>query len=109
MEQVGERRQELGKEIAALEAKMVALQPDFEREQHRWEADVLQQASPARTGGAEVPRRIRTILELEPSEREPAQREEVAAFFRPLSKTLGDICRRLAAQRAALAALRPEK
>ena len=44
---------------------------------------------------------------LEPSEREPAQREAVAAYFRPLSKTLGALSRQLAARRAALAALPP--
>ncbi len=80
---------------------MAALHPDFEREQHRWEAEVLRQTG---TTGSKVPARIRTILELEPSEREPAQREEVAAFFRPLSKTLGAISRQVAASRAALAA-----
>ena len=103
-EQDEARRRQLEREIAALEARMRAALPEFESEQHAWEGRVLQQEGAA---GRDVPRRIMTILALEPSEREPAQREEVAAYFRPLSKTLGAISRQLAARRAALAALPP--
>ena len=103
-EQDEAKRRQLEREIAALEARMRAALPEFESEQHAWEAEVMQQAG---AKGREVPARILAILALEPSEREPAQREEVAAYFRPLSKTLGALSRQLAAKRKALAALPP--
>ena len=98
-EQEADKRRQLEREIAALEARMRAALPEFESEQHAWEAEVWQQAGAA---GRDVPARIRAILALEPSEREPAQRAEVAAYFRPLSKSLGALSRQLAAKRAAL-------
>ncbi|MCE9608688.1 MAG: hypothetical protein K8R23_00510 [Chthoniobacter sp.] len=97
-------RIELEKDIARLEAKIHASLPEFESEQHAWEAEVLQAAAArSKTAPPQVPPRIRAILALEPTEREPAQREELAAYFRPRSKTLGDLTRQLAAKRATLA------
>ncbi len=57
----------------------------------------------------ELPPTIKTILALEPSEREPKQREELAAYFRPLSKTFAALNQQLAAKRAELAEIKPVK
>ena len=101
--QAAARGKQLRQEIKILEARMRAAQPEFEREQHAWEGDVLQRSGTAEKS-REVPARILAILALEPTEREPAQREEVAAYFRPRSKTLGGLWKQLAAKRAALPA-----
>ena len=55
----------------------------------------------------ELPAGIRTILALEPSEREPKQREEITAFFRPLSRGFAELGRQIDARRAELAAIKP--
>ncbi len=55
----------------------------------------------------ELPAGLRAILALEPSEREPKQREELAAYFRPLSKSFAGLNQQLAAKRAELAAIKP--
>ncbi|RYD80667.1 MAG: DUF1553 domain-containing protein, partial [Verrucomicrobiaceae bacterium] len=55
----------------------------------------------------ELPAAIRTILALEPSEREPAQREALAAYFRPLSKTYATIRQEIDTRRRELAAIKP--
>ena len=55
----------------------------------------------------ELPAGIRATLALEPSEREPKQREELAAYFRPLSKSFAGLNQQLAAKRAELAAIKP--
>ena len=91
-------------EIATIEAKLSAASPELEAEQHGWEAQMLQAAAPG-----ELPAGIRAILALEPSEREPRQREELVAYFRPLSKTATSLNRQLAAKRAELAAIEPVK
>lgn len=96
---------ELEKEIAALAAKLRAAQPDYEREQSAWEATVLQEAERPNAPAPKTPPRILAILALEPTEREPGQRAELAAYFQPRSKTLGPLIRELAAKRATLAAL----
>ena len=101
--QAAARGKQLRQEIKILEARMRAAQPEFEREQHAWEGDGLQRSGTAEKS-REVPARILAILALEPTEREPAQREEVAAYFRPRSKTLGGLWKQLAAKRAALPA-----
>ena len=93
----------LKNEIAALEAKARGGWPEFEAEQRAWEAEVMQ---PAPDGTTKLPANIRTILALEPSEREPKQRAELAAYFRPLSKTFAELIQRLKTKRAALAALK---
>ena len=104
-EQVAAKRAQLEREIATLKARMSAALPEFEVERQAWESRVLQDPGSEGTKEPKLPPRIQAILALEPSEREPAQREEVVAYFRPLSKTLGAICQQLAARRAALAAL----
>ena len=76
--QAAARGKLLRQEIKILEARMRAAQPEFEREQHAWEGDVLQRSGTAEKS-REVPASILAILALEPTEREPAQREEVAA------------------------------
>ena len=55
----------------------------------------------------ELPAGIKAILALEPSEREPKQREELAAYFRPLSKTFAGLNQQLTTKRAELAAIKP--
>ncbi len=55
----------------------------------------------------ELPAGLRAILALEPSEREPKQREELAAYFRPLSKNFAAMNAQLSAKRAELAAIKP--
>lgn len=55
----------------------------------------------------ELPRSIRTILALEPSEREPAQREELATYFRPLSRTYAALQEQITKKRKELAAIKP--
>jgi len=97
------RRIELEKEIAALEAKIRTALPECEREQHAWEAKILQAAARTKSAPPQVPPRIMAILALEPTEREPAQRAELAAYFQPRSKTLGEVTRQLAVKRTALA------
>lgn len=55
----------------------------------------------------ELPESIRATLALEPSEREPAQREALAAFFRPLSKAFAETRKAIAAKRSELANAKP--
>jgi hypothetical protein len=55
----------------------------------------------------ELPAGIRAILAIEPSEREPKQREELAAYFRPMSRTFSELGKQLEAKRGALAAIKP--
>ena len=55
----------------------------------------------------ELPAGLRATLALEPSEREPKQREELAAYFRPLSKASAALNQQLAGKRAELAAIKP--
>ena len=98
----------LKSEIAALELKLSAASPEVEAEQHEWEASVAQQhgfVGPPLTA-FEV---VRKIVALEPSEREPKQREELAAYFRPLSKALAPLHQQLSAKRAELASIKPVK
>ncbi len=100
------RLETLAAEIAALDERLKSNPPELETEQLEWEAKVH-----AATGGAgdapaaglggpspgdaeakpiagPLPPDLRTILALEPTERTPEQRAEIAAFFRPLSPTL---------------------
>jgi hypothetical protein len=55
----------------------------------------------------ELPEKIRATLALEPSEREPAQRESLAAYFRPLAKTLGGVRKEIETKKAELAKAKP--
>ena len=55
----------------------------------------------------ELPAKLKAILALEPSEREPKQREELAAYFRPLSQAFSELNQQLTAKRAELAAIKP--
>lgn len=55
----------------------------------------------------ELPDEIRAALALEPTERSQAQRKEVAAFFRPLSKTAEATNRQIEARRQDIAKLKP--
>lgn len=55
----------------------------------------------------ELDAKIRTILALEPSEREAGQREALANYFRPISKTVAEIEKQLSSKRAELAAIKP--
>ena len=55
----------------------------------------------------ELPAKIKAVLALEPSEREPKQREELAAYFRPLSKNFAALNQQITAKRAELAAIKP--
>jgi hypothetical protein len=56
---------------------------------------------------AELPENIRAILALEPTEREPAQREALAAFYRPMSKSFASLRKELDAKRGELAKNKP--
>lgn len=101
------QREEEGKarvngELAALLVKEKEAAPDYERELHEWEAGIA-----AKPPEKPLPEGVRATLALEPSERTPAQREELGAYFRPLSKALGDITKQLAAKRVELAKIKP--
>ncbi len=71
----------------------------------RFRISATTQSAPVR----ELPPAIKAALALEPSEREPKQREAVAAYFRPLSKTHAGLTQQLTAKRAELAAVKPVK
>ena len=55
----------------------------------------------------ELPPGIRTILAINPGARDAKQREELASYFRPLSRAYADLGKQLDARRAALAAIKP--
>ena len=55
----------------------------------------------------EVPESIRPILALEPSEREPAQREALVAYFRPKAESLKGLRKELETKKAELAKNKP--
>ncbi len=57
--------------------------PDFMAEMHAWEAEM---ARPAAQAARELPEKIRTILALEPSERDEAQARAIADYFRELKQ-----------------------
>jgi hypothetical protein len=50
---------------------------------------------------------IKALLALGPAQRTPAQREELSAFFRPISKRFAELGKQLEAKRAELAAIKP--
>ena len=55
----------------------------------------------------ELPESIKQTLALEPSEREPVQREELSAFFRPHSRRFAELNKQIDAKRKELAAIKP--
>lgn len=50
---------------------------------------------------------IKAILAIEAGQRTPQQREELSAFFRPISKRFADLGKQVEAKRAELAAIKP--
>jgi hypothetical protein len=55
----------------------------------------------------ELPENIRATLALEPSEREPKQRETLLAYFAPMSKAFAEVQKAIDAKRADLAKIKP--
>ena len=55
----------------------------------------------------ELPPAIATILAINPGAREAKQREELASYYRPLSRAYADLGKQLGAKRAELAAIKP--
>ncbi len=98
-------------ELSQLEERARATPPELEAELHEWEAKVSGSAGStegnSKTAPAPLPPEIQTILALEPSEREPAQRAQLLAYFRPLSAWQASVKRDLVAKRAELARVKP--
>jgi mono/diheme cytochrome c family protein len=69
----------------------------------RFRLTATDQAGPVR----ELPENIRAILALEPSEREQKQREELLAFFGPMSKAFAEVQKVIDGKRAELAKIKP--
>jgi Protein of unknown function (DUF1553)/Protein of unknown function (DUF1549)/Planctomycete cytochrome C/F5/8 type C domain len=55
----------------------------------------------------ELPPGIRAVLAIDPGARDAKQREELASYYRPLSRAYADLGKQLDAKRAALAAIKP--
>jgi hypothetical protein len=55
----------------------------------------------------ELPSSVRAILAIEPSERTPEQRTQLADHFRPMSKTYGALGKQIELKRAELAKIKP--
>ena len=55
----------------------------------------------------ELPPGVRTILAIAPGARDAKQQEELASYFRPLSRAYADLGKQLDAKRAELAAIKP--
>ena len=96
---VAEQKARLTAEIAAIEAKGGVGSPAFEAELHEWEAKMAQHPEA-------LPTNITATLALEPTERSPEQRRELAVFFRPRSKVYAAVAKEIAAKRAQLAKLK---
>ncbi len=90
-------------EIAEIEKRMKSGTPEFEAEQHEWEAKVSAGGDEA----GELPANIRATLAVEPSEREAKQRAELAAHFRPLSKQFAALKTEIEATRKTMAKIEP--
>jgi hypothetical protein len=54
----------------------------------------------------ELPENIRTILQLEPTERRETQRAEIANYFRPLAASIRDMARQIEAKKSELAKMK---